>query len=537
MPSGDDRPQAPGAGPSAAGLHRPASIPDLLVRALDLHPDRPAVYLGDEMLTSRQLRDQISRIGQAYGAAGITPGSPVAVLSLNRPEVLMVMGANMVTGCRVTALHPMGSLDDQAYVLEDAGTETLLFDPVAFSGRAAELAARLPGLRRLLALGPTEVGQDLMAAASEHVPGRLRPPAADPEDVAGLAYTGGTTGRPKGVMGTYRSGAAMTAIQMAEWEWPAEVRFLICTPLSHAGAAFFVPTLLHGGSIVVLPGFEPGAVIDAIERHRITATMVVPTMLYALLDHPRLAGADLSSLQTLFYGAAAMSPTRLAEAIERFGPIMFQYYGQAECPMTITVLKKAEHDVSRPERLASCGRPVPWLDVALLDEAGDEVEPGQPGEVCVRGPLVMKGYWNKPEQTAEALAGGWLHTGDVARADGEGFFTIVDRTKDMIVSGGFNVFPREVEDVLSSDPDVAAVAVIGVPDDRWGEAVKALVVPRPGATVDVERLIALVKERKGSVHAPKSIDLVDAIPLSPLGKPDKKALRERYWAGTQRRVH
>jgi fatty-acyl-CoA synthase len=232
-----------------------------------------------------------------------------------------------------------------------------------------------------------------------------------------------------------------------------------------------------------------------------------------------------------------MSPTRLKEAIERLGPIFFQYYGQAECPMTITVLRKEEHDTSRMDRLATCGRPVPWLRVALLDDEGNEVARGEPGEICVQGPLVMKGYWNKPEQTEEALAGGWLHTGDVARADDEGYLTIVDRKKDMIVSGGFNVFPREVEDVLSSHPAVSAVAVIGVPDDKWGEAVKAVVVLRPGAEVSPDDLAALVKERKGAIHAPKSVDFVDAIPLSPLGKPDKRALRAGYWGGADRQVN
>ena len=520
-----------------ASLHRPAALPDLLIRALDLHPDRPAVYLGDEVLTSRQLRDQISRLVQAYSTWGISRGSPVGMLALNRPEVLMAMGANMVAGCRVTSLHPMGSLDDQAYVLEDAGIETLIFDPASFQERAGQLLERVPSLKRLLALGPTEVGEDLMETAAPYTPERLRPPDVSPDDVAGLAYTGGTTGKPKGVMGTYRSGATMAAIQMAAWEWPSETRFLICTPLSHAGAAFFVPTLLLGGSIVVLPGFDPAKVLETIERYRITATMLVPTMVYALLDHPKLESTDLSSLETVFYGAAAMSPTRLKEGIERLGPIFFQYYGQAECPMTITVLGKDEHDPADLERLATCGRPVPWLDVALLDEQGEEVPHGQPGEICVRGPLVMQGYWNKPEQTEETLAHGWLHTGDVARADSEGYLTIVDRKKDMIVSGGFNVFPREVEDVLGTHPDVSAAAVIGVPDDKWGEAVKAVVVARPGATIDADALIALVKERKGAVHAPKSVDVVDAIPVSPLGKPDKKALRARYWADSERQVH
>jgi fatty-acyl-CoA synthase len=205
--------------------------------------------------------------------------------------------------------------------------------------------------------------------------------------------------------------------------------------------------------------------------------------------------------------------------------------------MTITVLRKEEHRIGDPARLATCGRPVPWLDVALLDDDGHPVEAGDPGEICVRGPLVMKEYLNKPEQTAEAFRFGWLHTGDVARADDQGFYTIVDRKKDMIVTGGFNVFPRELEDVLSSHPAVSAAAVIGVPDEKWGEAVKAVIVRRPGADVAEQELITLVKQRKGSVAAPKSVDFVDAIPLSPLGKPDKKALRARYWEGAGRLVN
>jgi len=523
--------------PTPPELHRGVFLPDLLIAALDRNPDQPAVYLDDRVLTSREVRDEISRYAQAYASLGITQGSPVAMLSLNRPEVLFAMGANMVTGCRTSALHPMGALDDHAYVLTDAAIETLVYDPAKFGERARELRERVPSLKRLLAFGETPDGENLLDLAARFAPQPLRAPSVAADDVAGLAYTGGTTGKPKGVMGTYRSGAAMTTIQMAEWEWPDETRFLICTPLSHAGAAFFVPTLLRGGSIVVLPGFDPERVLETIERNRITATMLVPTMLYVLLDHPKFATTDLSSLQTVYYGAAAMSPTRLQEAIRRLGPIFFQYYGQAECPMTITVLRKEDHDVDDLARLATCGRPVPWLHVALLDDENREVAVGEPGEICVRGPLVMQGYWNKPDETAAALDGGWLHTGDVARADDDGFLTIVDRKKDMIVSGGFNVFPREVEDVLSTHPAVAQVAVIGVPDEKWGEAVKAVVVVRPGASVDPDELIALVKERKGAVHAPKTVDFADAIPLSPLGKPDKKTLRAQYWAATGRQVN
>ena len=524
------------AAPQPAELHRQPLMPDLLIAALGRNLDKPAVYLGDTVLTARQVRDEISRYVQALESKGLSKGSPVAVLALNRPEVLFNMGAGMMLGCRTTPLHPLGSVDDQAYVLEDAGIETLVYDPEFFGERAAALAERVPGLKNLLAFGPSEAGDDYIALAAGFESRPLTAPDVQAEDIPGLAYTGGTTGQPKGVMGSYRSGATMTQIQMTEWEWPREPRFLMCTPLSHAGAAFFVPVLLLGGSLVVVPYFEPGLVLETIERERITATMLVPTMLYTLMDHPDFATRDLSSLETVYYGAAAMSPARLREAITKLGPIFFQYYGQAEGPMTICVLRKDEHDVDDLARLATCGRPVPWVHVKLLDDAGEEVPRGEPGEICVRGPLVMRGYWNKPEQTAEALAGGWLHTGDIAREDEDGFYTIVDRKKDMVVTGGFNVFPREVEDVISAHPAVANVAVIGVPDERWGEAVKAVVVLRPGESVEAGELIEAVKAAKGSVQAPKTVDFVDEIPVSPLGKPDKKALRARYWQDTDRQV-
>ena len=520
-----------------ADLHQAAYMPDLLIAALNRNLDKPCFYLGDEVLTGSEVRDEMSRYLQAFASLGITQGSPIAMLSKNRPEVLFTMGANMITATRSSALHPMGSLDDHAYVLEDAGVETLVFDPTAFGERARDLESKVPGLKRLLSLGPSDVGTDLLALAKTFDPQPLRAPKLNPDDVSGLTYTGGTTGKPKGVMSTARSGATLTQIQMSEWQWPEETRFLIATPLSHAGAAFFIPTLLNGGSIVVLPGFDPGLVLETIENYKITATMLVPTMLYILMDHPKLAEVDVSSLETVYYGAAAMSPTRLKEAIERFGPIFFQFYGQTECGMTIAVLRKEEHDTSDLARLATCGRPVPWLHVALLDDDMNEVPQGDPGEICVRGPLVMKGYWNKPEATEEAFKGGWLHTGDVARRDEKGFLTIVDRKKDMIVSGGFNVFPREIEDVISTHPGVAQVAVIGVPDEKWGEAVKAVVVKRPDTEVDAAELQALVKERKGATHTPKTVDFADSIPLSPLGKPDKKALRAQYWGDAARMVN
>jgi fatty-acyl-CoA synthase len=261
-------------------------------------------------------------------------------------------------------------------------------------------------------------------------------------------------------------------------------------------------------------------------------------MVYVLLDHPGIAEADLRSIELIIYGASPMSPARLIEAMKRFGPVFMQLYAQSEAPNTVTVLHKADHDPERfPHRLASCGVPVVGNQVKLLDPDGREVPAGDVGEICVRGPLVMAGYWNKPEETARALRHGWLYTGDLARRDEDGFLYIVDRSKDMIISGGFNVYPREIEDVLTAHPAVAAAAVIGVPDEKWGEAVKAVVVLKAGSSASAEALIALVRDRKGVVYAPKSVDFADSLPVTGLGKPDKKVLRARYWGAQQRAVH
>ncbi len=515
-------------------------LPHLIIDGLNRYDDRPFLFLGDATITYAEVRAQASRFAQALESKGVQKGSGTAILSANRPEVLYNLCANMLIGSCNTPLHPLGSAEDQAYVLWDAGIETLVYDAAYFGQRAAELEERVPGLKNLLGFGPSDAGEDLNALASRFEPKPLVPPEIGPDDLNTIVYTGGTTGRPKGVRQPYRSAAYMTMVQMAEWEWPEEVRFLIATPLSHAAAAFVVPTLQAGGAFVALQGFTPDLFFDAIEKHRITATFLVPVMIYPLLDHPRATTADLSSLETLFYGASPMSPARLKEAVEKWGQIFFQCFGQSEAPMVLTHLKKKEHDLSKPKRFASCGRPSPWVHLALLDDENEPVAEGEAGEICVRAPLVMEGYHGLPEQTAEAFAGGWLHTGDVGRFDDEGYLHIVDRKKDMIVTGGFNVFPREIEDVISAHPAVAMVAVVGVPEEKWGEAVKAVVVLRPGHEGSAElaaELKAAVKQAKGAVQSPKSVDFVASIPLSALGKPDKKALRAQFWGDRERGVN
>ena len=527
-------------------VHRPVHLGHLLIGALKRHKDRPLLFLGDTTLTGGQLAARISQYVQAFEALGAGSGTAVGLLSLNRPEVLMIIGAGQTQGYRRTALHPLGSLEDHAYVLNDAGITSLIIDPnPMFVERALGLLERVGGLKQVLTIGPVpaelaHVGVDLAAEAAKYEPKPLIAADLEPDHVVSITYTGGTTGKPKGVIGTAGTMTAMAQIQLAEWEWPANPRFLMCTPLSHAGAAFFGPVVIKGGELIVLSKFDPAEVLRTIEERKITATMLVPSMLYALMDHPDSRTRDLSSLETVYYGASAINPVRLKEAIERFGPIFAQYYGQSEAPMAITYLAKGDHDDAR---LSSCGRPTLFARTALLDADGNQVPQGEPGEICVSGPLLAGGYWNLPDETAATFRDGWLHTGDVAREDEDGFWFIVDRIKDMIVTGGFNVFPREVEDVVAEHPAVAQVCVIGTPDEKWGEAVTAVVVLRADVPRDDESTAHIiaeiqqsVKDRKGAVQSPKKVILADAIPLTGLGKVDKKAVRAQFWEGADRRV-
>lgn len=527
-------------------LRNPTHNGHLLVGALKRHRDKPVLFLGDTTLTGGQMADKISQYIQAFEALGAGTGAAVGLLSLNRPEVLIIIGSGQTQGYRRTALHPLGSLDDHAYVLADAGISSLIIDPnPMFVERALGLLERVDSLKQILTIGPVpdalkHVAVDLSAEAEKYQPQPLVAADLPPDHIIGLTYTGGTTGKPKGVIGTAQCISTMTMIQLAEWEWPEQPRFLMITPLSHAGAAYFLPTLVKGGQMYVLPRFDPAEVLKTIEEKRITATFVVPSMLYALLDHPDSHTRDLSSLETVYYGASAINPVRLAEAIRRFGPIFAQNYGQSEAPMAITYLGKKDHD---EKRLTSCGRPTLFARVALLDLDGKPVPQGEVGEICVSGPLLAGGYWNLPDATAETFRDGWLHTGDMAREDEDGFYYIVDRVKDMIVTGGFNVFPREVEDVVAEHPAVAQVCVVGAPDEKWGEAVTAVVVLRPDAPRDdaaiatmTAEIQAAVKERKGSVQSPKRVVVVDSLPVTALGKPDKKAVRAQFWQGAERAV-
>jgi len=510
------------------------TAPSLVLRALHRWPDRVAFSWPGGSLRYGALLAMLGRFQAVLARRDDAAPLRLALLSANRAEAWCAEVAVQALGGAISWLHPMGALADQLEQLADAGVDTLIVDAVAFRDRGGELAARAQGLKTVWTLGPAGYGVDLLAAAEAAGEASARD-LSSPEQMATLNYTGGTTGKSKAAVRRQRGHAAMCRAILCDFELPASPRYLAAAPISHVAGTKILPTLLRGGSIHLLPRFDPAQVLATIQAERISMSLLVPTMIYALLDEPALARTDLSSLELLLYGASPMSPSRLLEGIERIGPVFSQLYGQTEC-YPISVLGRADHDPARPERFASCGQPIASTDVRLVGADGQTVAPGEPGEVWVRAPHAMEAYWQRDALTAETIVDGWLQTGDIARADPEGYLYIVDRKKDMVVSGGFNVYPREIEDVLTSDPRVATAAVIGVPDPKWGEAVLAVVVARPGATIDADALVRLVKEKKGAQCAPKRIEIVDALPLTAVGKVDKKALRAPYWAGLGRSV-
>ncbi|MEI7465407.1 MAG: AMP-binding protein [Burkholderiales bacterium] len=510
--------------PTALALRQGGTIGHLLVRAFQRRGDAEMLVGDGERLSYAQMADRTARMLSVLQALGLQTGSSLALLSRNRIDVLSASYAAYIAGLRLTPLSAMTSDDDLAFMLEDAAIDALLVDDTLFGTRCQALRARVPGLKHLLSLGPLAGAFDVMAAAAVASPAPLRV-RARPDDIAVIGYTGGTTGRPKGVVHTHASLLAAVTMMAAEWEWPDDLRMLAATPVSHAAGVMALPVALLGGSFHMLAGFDAGSLLSYVELERISVTFLVPVMIYRMIDAARAQPRDLTSLKTIFYGAAPMLPARLVEGLQVFGPVFMQLYGQSEAPTCIAWLGRRQHDQQHPQRLASCGVPFADIDVALFDEQLQPVSDGDVGEICVRGPHVMAGYWQRPAETAAALAGGWLHTGDMGRFDADGFLYIVDRKKDMIISGGFNVYPREVEDVIGALPGVAMVAVVGVADERWGEAVTALVVPQPGAVIDEDAVIAAVREKKGAMQAPKSVRVVERLPLTPLGKVDKKSLR------------
>jgi fatty-acyl-CoA synthase len=499
----------------------------LVAEVLRRHPGRTAFIDDHDVETTYATAyDLFGRLRTVLAEAGVRFGGGVGMLAANSPEGLLARWAGIANGARYIPMHPFASLDDHLFIAGDVELTALVIDPASHRERGRVLAEKL-AKTKILTLGPAEYGEDLLALAAKAVPTHGCNDEVTEDDILTILYTGGTTGRPKGVILSHRAAIAFHYLQMAEWDLPRSPRYLAVSPLSHAGGLFPLPILWLGGTVVVHQRFTVDGFFDAVERHRVSTTFVVPSMLYKVLESPRAQTADVSSLEMVFYGAAPMDVPQLIKGLRLWGQVFVQLYGQTEINI-VTRLPREDHDASRPERLLSVGRPAAGVTMRVLGEDDEELPAGAVGELCIRGPVLMDGYWHRPEETAATLRDGWLRTGDLAKCDEDGFLTLVGRAKDMIVSGGFNVYPAEVEAALLANPDVVAASVVGLPDPTWGEAVSAFVVRGEGATVTEADLIALVREKKGPVQTPKSVTFIPEIPLTALGKPDKKTLRAAY---------
>ncbi len=512
-----------------------------LLPALARHATRP--FLTDAAsgatTTYDEHGDRVLRLADAIRRLGVAPGDRVAVLSLNSPRFEELYHACLL-GCAV--LNPLNlrfAPRELTHVLADSATRVVFVD-AAFAP-VIDAVREAAGVRTVVLLGEPTGGvphdlvyEQLLAAAEPVVP-------AEPEedDAAMLMYTGGTTGLPKGVLLTQRSlMLTLYHIQASVRIEPDDV-YLAQVPLFHAASmGAIIGTPITGGRLVTVPYFDPGTVLDVFEKHRISNTIMVPTMLAMMFAHPAYAAERLASLERLTYGASPMPAPILKRIQDELPQIaLYQGYGMTESAALVSLLLPEDHERGGAV-LRSAGRPVPGTTVSIQDDAGDELPVGEVGEICLRGGQFMREYWRRPEETAAAFAGGWYHSGDAGRLDEEGYLYLVDRTKDMIISGGENVYSTEVEQAVAAHPAVAQVAVIGVPDDTWGEAVHAVVVLHPDAQVSEPELIAHTHGLIAGYKVPKSITFRgEPLPLSGAMKVLKRELRAPYWEGHERAVN
>jgi fatty-acyl-CoA synthase len=508
-------------------------LTDYLDKGASLGPEAPCLTTTGHTLTYLDVQRLSWRIARALDRSGIGPGDTVAILSGNDPVAFSCVFGISRAGAVWCPVNPRNEAAENRDLLDLFDCRCLIF-AAAFAPLVAKIRPDLPKLTTLVCLDgepPGAIPFDLWTGPEGAEPWQAEPA----DDTIMLAGTGGTTGQPKGVILTGRNIETMSALTLMSFPFGPRPRYLALAPLTHAAGVLCFPVTTLGGEIVIMPKPDLTEFLALIQRHRITHTFLPPTLIYMLLDHPGLAETDLTSLQCLWYGAAPMSVSRLEEAIERIGPVLGQLFGQSEAPMMISTLAPAEHfrdDGSlATERLSSAGRPTPLTTVAIMDDEGHLLGPGERGEIVVRGSLVMAGYYKNPQASAEAARYGWHHTGDIGYLDEDSFLFIVDRAKDMIITGGFNVYSAEVEQALLAHPAVQDCAVVGLPDEKWGERVTAVLQVRPGHTLTQDEVKAFVKERLGSVKSPKQVEVWPDLPRSKVGKVLKPEIKSRLRAG------
>jgi fatty-acyl-CoA synthase len=518
---------------------------DYFDKAAEAFPDRTALIDGNNTYSYRELRTVSERVAHSMWADGLSDEDRVAILSPNDARVLVCMLGLMRAGGAWVPINYRNAADANVDYLNYSESRWLFYHS-SFAEQASELRSRVPALRHLVCIDAENKGNPSLARFIEQggqtTESQWADPRGNPGRLVGLVPTGGTTGPAKGVRVTSDSWGAFT--EMAGHYWHCEGCVPVClstAPLSHAAGVVAFALFTLGATNVVLPRFDAEAVLRHIELHRVTHLFLPPTAFYALLSHPDVRKHDHSTLRLLLLAASPVSPDRVKEGVEVFGPCICQCYGQTEAPMLLTWLDRktvaAAASGEHPERLRSCGKATYGVRLAIMDEQGDILPPHQTGEIVVRGALVTPGYHNLPEATAEIRTFGWHHTGDVGYCDEHGYFYIVDRKKDMIITGGFNVYSAEVEACLMSLPGVYECAVVGVPHEIWGEAVKAFVVPREAYSLTEGEVLAYCKSKLGGVKVPKSVEFRSEIPKTPAGKIDRRKLRAPYWVGVDRNVH
>jgi acyl-CoA synthetase (AMP-forming)/AMP-acid ligase II len=512
------------------------NIAELLTRSARSHGEAPAISFSGDTWSYKEMDRRVSGIAGGLLSLGMRRGDRVLLFQRNQPQLLESMFACWRAGLIAVPVNNRLLPAEAAYIAENSGAQALIVSP-EFKDVASACAGATPGLLEVSTddSGPLSLN-GLMSGGKE-----CEDAEVDEDDIAWLFYTSGTTGRPKGAMLTHRNLLTMTLNYLAEVApvRPGDV-FLHAAPLTHGSGLYALPAVAMAAKQVIqhTASFDPATFFELIERHSVTqVAFLAPTMIIALLNHPALGQHDLSSLRSMAYGGAPMYVETLKRAVTAFGPTLVQIYGMGEVPMSISVLPRWEHLIDgEPEherRLSSAGIPRLGMEVAILGSADEKLPSGQIGEIAVRGPVVMKGYWADSAATEESLRGGWLHTGDIGRMDPDGFLYILDRAKDMIISGGANIYPREVEDVLATHPEVLEALVVGVPDPYWGEAV---VVLRSGAGATEEEIIAFCRSRLAGHKKPRSIDFADTLPKNAYGKVLKREVRDRYWQGSDRKV-
>jgi len=512
---------------------------DYFDRAAGLYPKSEAFIDGDERIDFQTARASIHKIANVLsGTLGLPEGSKVAVYSPNATiGYLSIVGVNRADMVWVP-INYRNSLPDTMQVLEFFDTDCLLIHSV-FAHQIADIQSKVPSIKSVVCIDSDAHGVPSLVDMMKDAEPVFEYGPEDPLALSVIAPTGGTTGPSKGVMQTHR-GIESSLMHMHDLEIPEQPRHLVVAPITHA-AGYLIPAFFsRGGANIILPGFDAENVLKTIEREKITHMFLPPTAIYALLDSPKLKDYDCSSLQGFYCGSAPIAPQRFKEAVGVFGTCMTEQYGQTETYFP-TLLKTSKDYLDadgnfRDDVLASSGRATRATWIEIMDDDGNILPAGEKGEIVVRASSVMAGYYKNPEATAEVSQFGWHHTTDMGIRNEEGYVTIVDRKKDMIITGGFNVFPVEVETVLHSHPAIRNSAVIGVPDPKWGEAIKAVVELNDGKQIDEQELIAFCKEALGSVKAPKSIDFWDELPLSPVGKVLKRQIRDTYWKGQARAV-